>query len=41
MDLPEVIETERLEIRSPMPGDGPELHAAVKESMDELLPWMP
>ena len=24
-----------------MPGDGPELHAAVKESMDELLPWMP
>ena len=28
-------------IRSPMPGDGPELHAAVTESMDELLPWMP
>ena len=24
-----------------MPGDGPELHAAVRESMDELLPWMP
>jgi RimJ/RimL family protein N-acetyltransferase len=24
-----------------MPGDGPELHAAVKESMGELLPWMP
>ena len=24
-----------------MPGDGPELHAAVKESMAELLPWMP
>ena len=24
-----------------MPGDGPELHAAVNESMEELLPWMP
>jgi hypothetical protein len=24
-----------------MPGDGSELHAAVRESMDELLPWMP
>jgi len=39
-DLPEVLLTERLEIRSPMPGDGPELHAAVGESMGELLPWM-
>lgn len=24
-----------------MPGDGPELYAAVGESMDDLLPWMP
>ena len=24
-----------------MPGDGPELHAAVGESIGELLPWMP
>ena len=24
-----------------MPGDGPELHAAVRESSGELLPWMP
>ncbi len=24
-----------------MPGDGPELYAAVRESMGELLPWMP
>ena len=24
-----------------MPGDGPKLYAAVKESRDELLPWMP
>ena len=40
-DFPEAFETGRLLIRSPMPGDGPELHAAVRESMDELLPWMP
>ena len=40
-DFPEAFETGRLLIRPPMPGDGPELHAAVRESMDELLPWMP
>lgn len=40
-DFPEVFETGRLVIRSPMPGDGPELYAAVRESMDELLRWMP
>ena len=40
-DFPEAFETERLQIRSPMPGDGRELHAAVRESMDELLQWMP
>ena len=40
-DFPDGFETERLGIRSPMPGDGPELHAAVRESMEELLPWMP
>lgn len=40
-DFREAFETERLQIRSPMPGDGPGLHAAVRESMDELLPWMP
>jgi RimJ/RimL family protein N-acetyltransferase len=41
MDIPESFETERLLIRSPLPGDGPELHAAVRESIDELDPWMP
>ena len=40
-DFPGAFETGRLLIRFPMPGDGPELHAAVRESMDELLPWMP
>jgi RimJ/RimL family protein N-acetyltransferase len=41
MDFPESFETERLLIRSPLPGDGHELHAAVRESIDELTPWMP
>jgi RimJ/RimL family protein N-acetyltransferase len=41
MDFPDRLETERLTIRSPLPGDGPELHAAVRESMGELTPWMP
>lgn len=40
-DFPESFETERLLIRPPMPGDGPELYAAVKESLNELAPWMP
>ena len=40
-DFPEAFETERLLIRSPMPGDGLELYAAVRESMEDLLPWMP
>jgi RimJ/RimL family protein N-acetyltransferase len=33
--------TERLLIRSPLPGGGPEMHAAVNESLGELTPWMP
>ena len=41
MDFPESFETERLLIRSPLPGDGQELHAAVGESLEELTPWMP
>jgi RimJ/RimL family protein N-acetyltransferase len=40
MDIPESFETERLLIRSPLPGDGHELHAAIRESIDELAPWM-
>ena len=39
-DFPESFETERLLIRRPLPGDGLEMHAAVNESLDELLPWM-
>ena len=40
-DFPDAFETERLRIRSPLPGDGPEVYAAVAESLEELKPWMP
>ena len=40
MDFPESFETERLVIRSPLPGDGPEMYRAVSESFGELTPWM-
>ncbi|BAS26528.1 GNAT family N-acetyltransferase [Limnochorda pilosa] len=40
-DIPTAFETERLLIRAPRPGDGPELNAAVLESLDDLRPWMP
>jgi ribosomal-protein-serine acetyltransferase len=39
-DIPEQFESERLVIRCPRPGDGPAIHEAVAESLDELLPWM-
>ena len=41
LDFPEGFETERLLVRSPLPGDGPQMHAAVNESLEELTPWMP
>ena len=40
LDLPDSFETERLLVRSPLPGDGPELHAAVRESLPELRRWL-
>ena len=40
-DVPEELESERLLIRSPRPGDGPAVHEAIVESMAELRPWMP
>lgn len=40
-DFPDTFHTERLTIRSPRPGDGPELNAALRESWAELQPWMP
>lgn len=40
-DFPEQIETERLLIRAPLPGDGAEMTRALHESWAELQPWMP
>jgi RimJ/RimL family protein N-acetyltransferase len=40
-DLPETLETERLLIAPFRPGQGAQVHEAVMESMDNLLPWMP
>jgi len=41
LDFPEQIETERLILRPPKPGDGPAMNAATRESLDDLRPWMP
>jgi RimJ/RimL family protein N-acetyltransferase len=41
IDVPERIETERLLLRCPQPGDGAALNAAVRESLADLRPWMP
>jgi RimJ/RimL family protein N-acetyltransferase len=41
LDFPDSFETERLTIRSPLPGDGEELQAAVAESIEDMRPWMP
>jgi ribosomal-protein-serine acetyltransferase len=40
-DIPERLESERLLIRPPLPGDGAAIHEGIVESLDELLPWMP
>jgi RimJ/RimL family protein N-acetyltransferase len=39
--LPEAIETERLILRAPTPGDGLAANEAVLETWDELHRWMP
>ena len=41
LDMPERIETGRLVLRCPRPGDGPALNAAVCATLDGLRPWMP
>jgi RimJ/RimL family protein N-acetyltransferase len=38
--LPFPIETDRLILRPPLPGDGAELHKAVEETWDSLNRWM-
>lgn len=38
--LPEKFQTERLIIRAPRPGDGRAVNDAIRESIDNLRPWM-
>jgi RimJ/RimL family protein N-acetyltransferase len=40
-DFPDHFETERLIIRAPRPGDGTAGNDAIRESIEELRPWMP
>jgi RimJ/RimL family protein N-acetyltransferase len=39
--FPDHFETDRLLIRAPQPNDGRAVNDAVRESIDELRPWMP
>ena len=41
LDVPESFESDRLTIRAPRPGDGPEMNAAAQETFDDLKAWMP
>ncbi len=41
LDFPDSFETERLIIRAPRAGDGQVVNDAVRESHDNLKPWMP
>ena len=41
MDVPPQMETERLVMRPPQPGDGAAINAVVRESIAEVARWMP
>ena len=41
LDFPESFESKRLTIRAPLPGDGAEISAAIRETFDDLKIWMP
>jgi ribosomal-protein-serine acetyltransferase len=41
LSFPEEFETNRLTIRAPRWGDGPALYMAIRESVNELRPWLP
>ncbi|MBD2868971.1 GNAT family N-acetyltransferase [Paenibacillus arenilitoris] len=41
LEIPERFESERLLIRAPLWGDGAAINEAVRESIEELRPWMP
>ncbi len=40
LDVPESFDSERLTIRAPRFGDGAEINVAVRETIDNLRPWM-
>ena len=40
LDFPPFIETERLKIRCPQPGDGPIFNAAIVETLTDLQKWL-
>ncbi len=40
LDLPDHIETERLLLRPPRPGESQVIYAAIQESLDNLRQWM-
>jgi RimJ/RimL family protein N-acetyltransferase len=40
-DFPARIDTARLTLRAPQPGDGQENYTAIRETLDDLQPWMP
>lgn len=41
LDFPHQFETERVLLRCPLPGDGPMVNEAIRESHEELKKWMP
>lgn len=41
LNFPHELETERLFIRLPKPGDGKVVHEAIQASINELKPWLP
>ncbi|HEX7843815.1 MAG TPA: GNAT family N-acetyltransferase, partial [Kofleriaceae bacterium] len=41
LDLPEVLETDRLILRPPRRGDGPAMNEAILETFESLHRWMP
>lgn len=41
MGIAETLETERLVLRAPQWDDGPALNEAIRDSLEDLRPWMP
>lgn len=41
LDIPDHFETERLLLRIPRPGDSLSMNDAIRDSLDNLKPWMP